>query len=439
MELWQNPARFAFSKVCGEIAAANWCCEDRPKTMRNRARLALLFTLLLLAAAGSSFAQSANDFYLGLLTRGASYVEAGQYDAAVTPLRIAAFGLVENVSSYENALVYLAIAQDRTGNLEGARDAVRRLAAAERIERKFGSLQLAATIRSSFLDVAKKHLSPADTNALASGGAITSAPPKTTPPATTRPAPASAQQQQQQPQTTKPQPQPQATNPAPAQSKPAETKPAPAPQTAPAQSTQSQSTQSQSTQSQTTQSPAQQPKKPEPKLTEPKPAEPKPSVPQTTTSAPPAVKPPAQQPPASTNTPATNAPAPAPVQTKPALSAKDVAAKIAAGERALTNAQLADARRLYRELLDTPGVDRDSLLRVVEGLYRARDFAGALAAFKALGPLRKGEEPYGYYYAVALYETGAYEQARKTLAAALPFIEMTPDVVRYRAKIEGAR
>lgn len=381
--------------------------------MRNPARIALLLTLLL-CAAGSTLAQSPTDFYLGLLGRGASYVEAGQYDAAVSPLRISAFGLVESISNYQSALVYLAIAQDRAGNSDGARDAVRRLASAERIERHFGSLQLPAAIRSAFLDVAKKHLAAADANALANGGAISAAP-KTQPTVTTRPAPPTTQPQptpSSSTATTTPQQQPPTATPAqtqPAKPQPQTTKPAepkPAPTTTPAQ---------------------QQPKK----TADAKPAESKPTVPQTTTSAPPAVKPPAPQPATTTTTPA-------PAQTKPALSAKDVATRMAAAERALTNAQLTEARRLYRELLDAPGLDRDSLLRIVEGLYRARDFNGALAAFKALGTLRRGEEPYSYYQAVALYETGAYEQARKVLSSAIPFIEMTPDVVRYRTKIEGA-
>jgi tetratricopeptide (TPR) repeat protein len=124
---------------------------------------------------------------------------------------------------------------------------------------------------------------------------------------------------------------------------------------------------------------------------------------------------------------------------KPGLTAEEIANRLAVAERALNAAQLPEARRTFRELLDAPGLERESLLRVSEGLYRARDFAGALAAFKALGPLRRGEEPYGYYQAVSYYETGAYEAAKKELAAALPFIEMTPDVFRYRAKIEGSR
>jgi hypothetical protein len=39
---------------------------------------------------------------------------------------------------------------------------------------------------------------------------------------------------------------------------------------------------------------------------------------------------------------------------------------------------------------------------------------------------------------VALYETGQYGTAKRELAAGLSFIEIGPDVARYRAKIEGA-
>jgi len=75
---------------------------------------------------------------------------------------------------------------------------------------------------------------------------------------------------------------------------------------------------------------------------------------------------------------------------------------------------------------------------IAEGLTRARDFGGAVKAFTRVGVFRSGEEPYRYYYAIALYETGNYRAAKRELAAALDFIELTPDVQRYRARIESA-
>lgn len=131
--------------------------------------------------------------------------------------------------------------------------------------------------------------------------------------------------------------------------------------------------------------------------------------------------------------PATNPPAPRP------LTATEISSRLAGAERALNAANLVEARRLYREVLAAPGVDHDSLIRLAEGLYRSRDFAGALSAFTRIGTLRRGEEPYRYYIAVAAYETGDYARAKRELAAALPYIEITPDVSRYRTRIEGAQ
>ena len=66
------------------------------------------------------------------------------------------------------------------------------------------------------------------------------------------------------------------------------------------------------------------------------------------------------------------------------------------------------------------------------------DFAGAARAFKRAGAIGSGEEQYHYSFAVALYETGRYAEAKRELAASLPYITVTEDVTRYRAKIEGA-
>ena len=53
-----------------------------------------------------------------------------------------------------------------------------------------------------------------------------------------------------------------------------------------------------------------------------------------------------------------------------------------------------------------------------------------------MGTFAKGEEDLRYYNAVALYETGSYQDAQKELACALPFIQVTDEVTRYRVKIE---
>jgi len=135
------------------------------------------------------------------------------------------------------------------------------------------------------------------------------------------------------------------------------------------------------------------------------------------------------------------APHPQPAQAQPqpqVVRVTNVPKAFADADAALSRDDLASARTIYRALLDTPGLDHATLLRVAEGSYRSRDFASVVRAFDRIGALHNGEEPYHYYLAVALYETGRYDRAKRELAAAIPFIEITPDVARYRAKIEGA-
>jgi Tfp pilus assembly protein PilF len=178
--------------------------------------------------------------------------------------------------------------------------------------------------------------------------------------------------------------------------------------------------------------PATQPSKPQPQVTMPKPQasavtpDPAPKRPTVIEREVPFEAPAVPAPP-----PIVVPPAPAPVR-QPAQR-RD----LATGERALMNDDLVAARAIYRENLDGTS-DHATLMQIAEGLYRARDFAGALAAFQRAGELRPGEEPFRYYRAVAQYETGNYARARTELEAALPHIEITPDVARYRAKILGA-
>ncbi len=123
-----------------------------------------------------------------------------------------------------------------------------------------------------------------------------------------------------------------------------------------------------------------------------------------------------------------------PVATPPAP--RDVAKEIAAADKALESGNLNEAKRLYRLALDTT-LTHEQAIHVAEGTYRARDFPSVLRAFDRAGALKKGEEPYRFYLAVAYYETGRITAAKKELTAALNFIEITPDVARYREKIEA--
>src|SRR4051812_13315840 len=75
-----------------------------------------------------------NDFYLTLLQRGISHVNAGSYEAGSKELRVAAFGLVDDIPRFEIAQVYLALASEKLNREPDARHAAQRVLAAERIE-----------------------------------------------------------------------------------------------------------------------------------------------------------------------------------------------------------------------------------------------------------------------------------------------------------------
>ncbi|MBV8517584.1 MAG: hypothetical protein JO197_09305 [Acidobacteria bacterium] len=456
---------------------------------------------LLLGASVPLQGATAADFYINLLRRGVSALEAGRFEDATTPLRVAAFGLVDALEQYELAQASLAIAYDRLAQEEPARDAARRVVAAERIEPHYRALP--AQTRSAFETVAKKLLTGAEVATLGRNPATPSVPlgeeadvtppprttsnnsnpsttaattPRTTqtttPPRSTTTAPRNNPPQPVTP--TRPTQTTDMTTPANTNAPHAIPVPPPSSTTAPRTTTnpppRTAATQPSNTAlpNTSTSAPATTPRNTQPSAPSTTPRN-NTAAPSGTTTVPPSstattprttTQPPS---PARTTVPnsapsstaaaprttttttttttrtTTTAPATtAPMNTlAPAPTAAELASRFAAAERALSRAQLPEARTIYRGLLDMR-LDHDALIRVAEGFYRARDFANALAAFSRAGTLRGGEEPYRYYIAVALYETGAYVQAKRELAAALPFIEITPDVARYRAKIEAA-
>jgi hypothetical protein len=323
--------------------------------------------LVIVATCVPGFAATPADFYVELLRRGVAEVEAGRPESAVTPLRLAAFGLIESIEQYETAQAYLVVALDRANQTDAAREAARRIVSAEKVERRFASLKLPAEIRTAFAASAKKLLTASEVTALTAPAPTTNT---VTPPApsTVKATPAKVDE------------------------------------------------------------PKRVAEKPVDKAVEKpvdKPVEKSVEKPAVTQPAPKPITPPAAKPQS--------------VVPQPVKQPIDVPARLAAGDRALAATNLAEGRRIYREILEAGGHDHATWIRVAEGLYRSRDFGGALTAFQHVGTLRPGEEAYRYYIAVASYETGQHDRARRELAAALPHIEITPDVQRYRSRIEGAR
>jgi len=100
------------------------------------------------------------------------------------------------------------------------------------------------------------------------------------------------------------------------------------------------------------------------------------------------------------------------------------------------NGLVEDANRIYGRLASSENVPREVVAEAAVGLYRTGAFRESVEAFRRMGAFARGEEDLRYYHAVALYEIGEYEGAQKELACALPFIQVTDDVARYRVKIE---
>lgn len=389
--------------------------------MRNVYRALALVAVLIIATA-PLLAATATEFYTNLLRRGVAAYDAGRYEEASRQLRLAAFGFVDSIEQYETAHAYLAVAYDRLGSEERARDSARRVVAGEQVERRFATLLLPDAVRSAFQAVATRLLTPAEA-AILRGTAPANVPqtassnpaPRGTTGTTTAPRPAL-------PEATNTNPPPVSTTPAtPATTTPRETTitvPFDAPPAA-------------------ERKPAVEPKPAPAKPPVTQPAVTQPAVTQPAVTQPAVTQPPVTQPAATQPKPAAPQPKPVPPAV-PAFTASEIATRLSAAERALSTANLVEARRTYRELLAAPGLAHETLVRIAEGLYRSRDFTAVLQAFDRAGDLRRGEEPYRYYIAVASYETGQYARAKRELAAALPFIEITPDVARYRSKIEGA-
>ena len=258
--------------------------------------------------ASTLFAAQADDFYDSAFRAGVAAFEGGKYDEALSRLRVAAFGFIDDVPRYETTEAYLAIAAQRVGRTDEAMQALRRIASAERIERRFASLPMSPALRTAVEAAAKTLLTPQLATYLLN--------------------------------------------------------PPPQPQIA--------------------------------------------------------------------------APTPTPPPNSATTVAADPAALLADAARALDAGDLPKARAGYEQVAAIPALPHAALLQAAEGLCRARDFRAAAAAFERAGAFAKGEETYRYFYAVALYESGRYRDAKRELAAALPHIKQTADVKRYKAKIEHA-
>jgi hypothetical protein len=96
--------------------------------------------------------------------------------------------------------------------------------------------------------------------------------------------------------------------------------------------------------------------------------------------------------------------------------------------------------RLLGAALPAPPPRDDRAQRLARAVALAQEgrFRDAHEAFQTVMPLTASENSERYSYAFVLYELGEYGAAKRELRLALPHIEITPEVERYRMKIEGA-
>lgn len=353
------------------------------------------FFLLFVIAAGP--VRGEDKFYERLYARGMTDFNTADYKLALDELHKAAFGFVDNIEKFETAEIYAAIAANRIGNQSATRDALLRIAAAENIEARFAAITIPDALRQELFRAAALLLTKKEATALGVPEQIQDAASKKKPRVVV-PTPSKRLNVAE----TAPRdagnssaPVPNAELPPAASQTPA---PLPATDPSPAGSVAPSSL--------------------------PAPTDPTPAVSQDNRTIQPGA-----------GTLQTTIPMMPPVP-QPAQEA--VEARLAEAQQAADDGKPDVARSIYDALLRGPRLSHPQALRLIEGMFRVRDFAGTTRAFRKAEAIGPGEERFHYYYAVALFETGHRRDARRELALALPFIEMTESVASYRDKISRA-
>jgi len=111
---------------------------------------ACVLAAMLLSAVLSAVAADAPPFYTTMLQRGIVTFQKGEYARALDLLHIAAFGLINDITQYETAQVYIVLADEKLHRSEDAQAAARKFAAAERIEPSYASLHVDVALRHDF-------------------------------------------------------------------------------------------------------------------------------------------------------------------------------------------------------------------------------------------------------------------------------------------------
>jgi len=121
-----------------------------------------------------------------------------------------------------------------------------------------------------------------------------------------------------------------------------------------------------------------------------------------------------------------------------AQARRDVLVNLHKAEILANTGHINEAKDIYLSIANAPAAMREAITEAAIGFYRLGAYADAVTAFRRLGTLARGEEDLRYYEAVSLFEMGQFEEARKQLSCALPYLKVTDDIQRYQSKIESA-
>jgi tetratricopeptide (TPR) repeat protein len=129
-----------------------------------------------------------------------------------------------------------------------------------------------------------------------------------------------------------------------------------------------------------------------------------------------------------------SAPAPRPADPSPGPPVPD----LAESRKLLLAGRAADAEKQIRAIVASDPRRRDSRLALLEAACLAKDWSVAAEQIPLIVPFRDGEEPFEFYSAVVLFETGHPTEARRHLERARPKIMATPYTDYYSKKIFGS-
>jgi hypothetical protein len=158
-------------------------------------------------------------------------------------------------------------------------------------------------------------------------------------------------------------------------------------------------------------------------------------APQPTPQPKPAVQPPPQPQPQPQRTVPTPVPPPAVPAPTSDSVTQPVADQIAVAERMIAAGNIVGARSELRRIAVIPELQRNERQVLARALSQAALYAESSAQYRKTYPLKTGEESHMFYEAVNRYELGDYSLARQLITRAMPALPQTPEILAYRDRI----